>query len=91
MAGLDHEVHELVRQDHTARYGCLNTPAAKAGYHLRVRKYVGNTYTYEDEFIPDRFSKTCRYDLSHKDPKCEGCVSVGMGKFYDEDIRSRGT
>lgn len=30
------------------------------------------------------------YDMSDIDSRCEGCPQVGLGKQYDQDIRSRG-
>ena len=91
MPGIDHDVHELVRQGAEARYGCYNRVERKNKYW--ARNVARNLVPPMDVWVlvTDYSSKECRYDLSLKDMKCEGCAHRGTGEAYDAEIRRRGT
>ncbi len=89
MAGLDYPVHPLtVGSEHYTR---CQRKERKSGYWARDVRH--NMQPPKDVWVwvEDTSSRVCRYDLSQSDPKCEGCSSVGMGKFYDDEIRRKGT
>jgi len=82
MPVVDTPVHEKVREKEGAVYGCWNMH----------RPTVGDTVSssYSGEKWPYVFSEECRFDMSLKDPKCEGCEWRGSGEKYDEMVRSKG-
>jgi len=56
------------------QWGCWNTPR-KAGYVVQVRRYdsIGH-FKMELDWIEDRGSQGCGYDLATSDPHCAGCA-----------------
>lgn len=91
MPVLDHEVHESVKIDSAARYGCHNRKPYGNGYFAPERLYRpdGSFYVIQS-FIKYEMSRECRFDMSIKDPMCEGCKHRGSGEQYNEMIRSKG-
>jgi hypothetical protein len=98
MPVLDHETHESVIEKEGAKYGCWNKPRptedssylAQDGWETQ---YVGSgDFEGTAWFVEVRnvMSTECRYDMSLKDAKCDGCEWRGSGERYDEEIRSRG-
>ena len=83
MPGLDHDVHEKTRIGADWRYGCWNKPRPVEGQTVRS--------LYSAAQWPYVFSTDCRFDMSLKDPACEGCFHQGMGEQYDIVIREQGT
>ena len=89
---LNHEVHESVRIDSTARYGCYNRKPYGNGYFApeRIHRPDGSFYLVQT-FIKYQMSRECRFDMSLKDPMCEGCKHRGSGEAYDAAIRGHGS
>lgn len=81
MPVVDTPVHEKVREKEGARYGCWNLPRPKEG---QLVSGFGFRYQY-------RHSIECRFDMSLKDTKCEGCKWRGSGEAYSESIRACGS
>ena len=79
MPVLDHEVHESVKIDSNARYGCFNRKPYADSYIANGR-----------DIVPYRMSRECRFDMSLTDVMCEGCKHRGSGEAYNEMIRSQG-
>jgi len=88
----DHEVHEMTRFDSTKRYGCHNRKGFADGYYAPNRKAGSNGYepvfTTMAVKIPFTMSRECRFDMSLKDPWCEGCCHRGSGEAYDAKVRA---
>ena len=90
MPVVDTPVHEKVREKEGAVYGCWNLPRPEKGQQVvGMRQSLGDktwcaiwSYT---------FSTECRFDMSLKDPKCEGCEWRGSGEAYDAQVRANGT
>ncbi len=90
MPVLDHEVHpSTVGGD---RYEECQRKVRKPGYWAPDREYLEDgTYIEKQTFIEDKSSKPCRYDMSDtQDSKCIGCPQRGVGRQYDNEVRSRG-
>ena len=85
MPVLDHEVHESVKIDSNARYGCFNRKPYTDSYLAHPWAATGHKDTKH------RMSRECRFDMSLKDLMCEGCKHRGSGELYNEMIRSQGT
>lgn len=85
----DHAVHEKVKQKEGFRYGCWNLPRPMEG-----QRVVGMRQSLCDktwcEIWTYVFSTNCRFDMSLKDPACEGCEHRGSGEKYAEEIRRNG-
>lgn len=59
----------------------------KEGYFVQVRRYFPDgSYSMGPEFIPDRLSISCRYDMSLHDSGCMGCRWKGQGEAYAESV-----
>ncbi len=71
MPGLDHPVHEATRADTTRRRWCFNRPDWKRGYFApNGLSAVGH---FKLDYVPNRFSQTCRYDKALDVPACSAC------------------
>ncbi len=82
MPVLDHEVHESVKHDDSKRYGCHNRkPFAYS--------YVASDWGNKKQIVNFVMSRECRFDMSLKDPWCEGCKHRGSGEAYDQKIREQ--
>ena len=87
----DHAVHEKVRISESKPYGCHNRDRDMTGYSAPNR-FTGTT-GYEPIYwlgrvkIPHIMSRECRYDMSLKDPRCDGCKHRGSGEAYDAKVR----
>lgn len=89
MAVLETSVHSLTIGKPT--YTTCQTKKRKPSYWATDRRYYPDgSYEFVSVRVPDNSSKLCRYDMSDIDSRCEGCPQVGLGKQYDQDIRSRG-
>jgi hypothetical protein len=55
---------------------------------------VGEGHRYGCWNLPESLdhdmSDRCRFDISLRDPSCEGCVHRGKGEKYNQLIRSKG-
>lgn len=80
MPVLDHAIHESVVQANGARYGCFNHADAAGAYFSSMT----------GQWVQHRMSRECRYDISLKDSKCDGCWRRGQGEGYDQQIRKNG-
>ena len=89
MPGLDYDVHELTRAGE--RYGCNGPSKRKPGYWAPdiCRKTSPPKVVWA--WIEDTSSTECRFDLSLKDGRCDGCPRRGSGEEYDQRIRRMGT
>lgn len=91
MPVVDTPVHEKVREKEGAVYGCWNKPRRKQlGYYVPERCITLKGVTYEATYVENTMSEECRFDMSLKDPKCDGCEWRGSGEKYDEMVRSKG-
>ena len=79
----DHAVHEKVREKEGAVYGCWNKPRPVRGQPVYS--------PFSNSEWPYVFSTECRFDMSLKDPKCDGCEWRGSGERYDAQVRANGT
>lgn len=100
----DHAVHDKVREKEGAVYGCWNKPRPTADSYYMAQdgwdmEYVGpDDIDGRDWFqgaamffeVKHAMSTECRFDMSLKDPKCEGCEWRGSGEKYDEMVRRNG-
>lgn len=80
MPVIDHAVHPSVVIGDGHRYGCWGRTEMPALVDLGPLHGL----------IPNRMSRTCRYDRSLADPACAGCPSQGLGEEYDRMIRENG-
>jgi len=98
MPVLEHATHEKVIQKEGFRYGCHNKPRptdetvylAPDGWAM---DYIGSSdWLGEMGFVEVKhvMSRDCRFDMSLKDAKCEGCLWRGSGEAYDESVRRKG-
>lgn len=78
----DHAVHEMTRFDDTKRYGCHNRGAYAGAYMAHPWAATGGKWA---EY---RMSRECRFDMSLRDPWCEGCKHRGSGEAYDAKVRA---
>jgi len=83
MPVLDHEVHHSVKHGEDKRYGCHNRAAYADGY-------TASTWGTPSQ-VKNAMSRECRFDMSLKDPWCEGCKHRGSGEAYNERIRLNGS
>ena len=84
MPVLDHEVHESVKHDDSKRYGCHNRkPFAYS--------YVASDWGNKKQIVNFVMSRECRFDMSLRDPWCEGGEHRGSGEAYAERIRKHGS
>lgn len=97
---LDHEVHESVKIDSTARYGCHNRKPFKKFYwapnrHLPTlrdpKMFFKQLFQFHAKQIEHVMSTDCRFDMSLKDLMCKGCKHRGSGEAYDASIRGHGS
>ena len=74
---LDHEVHVVTKIRADKPYGCHSRKSMSKGYIAPDRYYrQDGTFVVTQKFISHALSQSCRYDLSHKDLRCEGCTSI---------------
>lgn len=89
----EHAVHEKVRIKADKPYGCFDREFTET-YYAPNRKMGSSGYEpiffFERIRIPHRMSRECRYDMSLKDPRCNGCKQRGSGEKYSERVRSQG-
>lgn len=94
MAVIDHAVHKKVRIEANKPYGCHNRIGFSEAYHAPNRAAGTNGYQpvwyYERVRIPHVMSRECRYDMSLKDLRCDGCEHRGSGEKYDAMVRANG-
>lgn len=70
----DHPVHESTKIDSSFRYGCHNRRGFSSGYYAPNRVYgYDGLYSIELRWIKFAMSTDCKFDLSDRDPGCEGC------------------
>ena len=88
----DHAVHEKTRIDGNHRYGCHNRKDYAESYRAPNRFQTSDGYQavfkYEAVTIPFTMSRECRFDMSLRDPWCEGCKHRGSGEAYDARVRA---
>jgi hypothetical protein len=89
MAVLDHPVHpKTVGSD---RYDACQAKVRKPNYWAPQRRYFPDgSFEITSVRVPDPSSKTCRYDMSLTDSKCEGCPQRGFGESYNKMVRELG-
>lgn len=91
MPVLEHEVHETVREKEGAVYGCWNRVGFRGGYYAPDRRYYGiGGFDTISVFVEHCLSTDCRYEMSEKDTKCNGCKHRGSGEAYAQMVRSNG-
>lgn len=90
----DHEVHEKVRITEDKPYGCHNRDQFADAYYAPNRFFGSDGYKpmikLEAVRIPFTMSRECRYDMSLKDQRCDGCKHRGSGEQYAAKVRSSG-
>ena len=90
----DHAVHSKVKEKAGTKYGCFNRKPYMEAYYAPNRKMGSSGYEpiffFERIRVPHTMSRECRYDMSLKDVKCEGCKHIGTGEAYAEKIRAKG-
>lgn len=92
MPGLDHPVHEKVREKAGAKYGCHNRRQFSKGYWAPQRRfYPDGSFEVVSVRIPHAMSKECRYDKSLADSKCKDCQHAGTGEAYAKLISENGS
>lgn len=90
----DHAVHSKVKEKAGTKYGCFNHPPFMGSYYAPNR-FAGSDgykpiFRFEAVKVLFRMSMECRYDMSLKDVKCEGCEHRGSGEAYDAKVRAKG-
>jgi hypothetical protein len=79
MPVIDHAIHPMTQFGDEYRYGChssRNAGRKSAGYWVKVRKYhLGGEYEMVDQYIPNRASKLCRFDMRQQDLNCRDCAN----------------
>ena len=92
MAVIDHPVHEKVKISEDSRYGCHNRKDFMEAYYAPNRAAGTDgykpTWWLERVRVPFTMSRECRFDMSLRDPRCEGCKHRGSGEAYDARIRA---
>lgn len=90
----EHEVHSKVKEKAGTKYGCFNRKPYMEAYYAPNRKMGSSGYEpiffFERIRVPHTMSRECRYDMSLKDVKCEGCEHRGSGEAYDAKVRAKG-
>ena len=90
----DHDVHSKVKEKAGTKYGCFNRKLYMEAYYAPNRKMGSSGYEpiffFERIRVPHTMSRECRYDMSLKDVKCEGCEHRGSGEAYDAKVRAKG-
>ena len=90
MPVVDTPVHERVKEKEGAVYGCWNKPRPNENSrYLAIDGYDINGCVMF-AVIYHNMSTECRFDMSLKDPKCNGCEWRGSGEAYDEMVRRNG-
>ena len=88
----NHAVHTKTRIAADKPYGCNNLDRDMVGYSAPNRRAGANgyepTFWMERVKIPHVMSRECRYDMSNKDTRCDGCKHRGSGEAYADRIRS---
>ncbi len=83
----DHPVHAITKQGSDARYGCCNREPFASGHYAKDG-FDGPRQRWS--WVPHKMSRDCRYDMSLRDPKCDGCKHRGSGEAYDKKVREEG-
>ncbi len=79
----DHEVHESVKVEVDAPYGCQNSQA-KAFYYALCRDYQADgRFTVSLKKIENAMSKLCRYDKRKEDARCLGCQKPSDTEYLE--------
>ena len=94
MAVIDTPVHEKVKEESCAKWGCWNRPSDfKHGYCAPngTEYLTGTCVIIKTKYIEFSMSNECRNDVSLTDRKCEGCKHRGSGERYSEFVRSNGS
>ena len=84
MPVLDSVVDNKTKIGNEFKYGCWGRTKYADGYFAPTHESGHVSY---EEWVPNRMSKSCRYDMSEKDPACGGCHCVGLGRQYEELVR----
>ena len=84
MPVLDHEVHVVTKIRADKPYGCHSRKSMANGYVAFDRQYRHDgTFVVVQKFISHTLSDGCRYDLSAKDLRCEGCCTQKDKAYLD--------
>lgn len=90
----EHAVHKKVSIKANKPYGCHNKDRLMTGYNAPNRAAGTDgykpTWWLERVRIPHVMSKECRYDMSLKDARCEGCNHAGSGERYAAMVSAKG-
>ena len=90
----DHAVHSKVKEKAGTKYGCFNRKPYMEAYYAPNRKMGSSGYEpiffFERVRVPHTMSRECRYDMSLKDVKCDGCKHIGSGERYAEKVQANG-
>lgn len=82
---LDHEVHVVTKIRADKPYGCHSRKGMANGYVALDRQYRHDgTFVVVQKFIPYALSNSCRYDLSTKDLRCDGCTTNKDTKYLSD-------
>ena len=82
---LDHEVHVVTKIRADKPYGCHSRKSMSKGYTAQDRYYrQDGTFVVTQRIIEHNLSQSCRYDLSHKDLRCEGCTTNKDTKYLSD-------
>ena len=88
----NHPVHAKTSIGASKPYGCHNLDREMMGYSAPNRRAGSNgydpTFWMERVKISHVMSRECRYDMSNKDTRCDGCKHRGSGEAYADRIRS---
>ena len=85
MPVLDHEVHVVTKIRADKPYGCYSRKGMSGGYVALDRQYrQDGTFVVTQRIIEHNLSQSCRYDLSHKDLRCEGCTTNKDTKYLSD-------
>lgn len=90
----EREVHKKVSIKANKPYGCHNSARDFTGYHA-PKRFAGTTGNEPIWWIgririPHVMSRECRYDMSLKDARCEGCNHAGSGERYSAMVSAKG-
>ena len=85
MPVLDHEVHVVTKIRADKPYGCHSRNGMANGYVALDRQYRHDgTFVVTQKFISHALSEACRYDLSAKDLRCDGCTTRKDTKYLSD-------
>ena len=82
---LDHEVHVVTKIRADKPYECHSRKGMSSGYVALDRQYRHDgTFVVVQKFISHTLSDGCRYDLSAKDLRCDGCTTKKDTKYLSD-------